>query len=236
MGTDTFPLYPVNLDIGGKRCLVVGGGLVAARKIKALLLCGGIVQIISPEVCAEIEDLAASGAIEWHARPFRPGDGDGAFLLFAATDDPYVQTCIAADAHRYRALLNSADDAVLSDFHVPAKIRRRDFVIAVSTSGGSPALAALLKARLAEEYGDEYGVLVEMMARIRRLVVNADSVAEENRALFTSILDEPVLECIKAGDWAGLKRILGRVLPSGLDAGGLVDELAADSENVRTDC
>lgn len=228
MKTNECPLYPVNLDIGGKRCLVVGGGTVAARKIDALLLCGGIVQIISPDVCPAIEELAEAGSIEWLERTYKEGDAEDAFLVFAATDDAVVQKLIADDTKRYHVLLNSANDGELSDFHVPAKIRRRDFVIAVSTGGGSPALAMLLKAQLAEEYGEEYGVLVELMARIRRQVVNADSVAEENRTLFKSILELPVLDCIRREDWGELKLLLGRILPAGLDSTALVDELVAD--------
>jgi precorrin-2 dehydrogenase/sirohydrochlorin ferrochelatase len=108
---------------------------------------------------------------------------------------------------------------------VPAKIRRRDFVIAVSTGGGSPALALLLKEQLANEYGEEYGVLVELMARIRRQVVTRDSVAEENKALFRAVLDLPVLDCIKRQDWAGLKHQLTIVLPDEIDTGLLVEEL-----------
>ncbi len=219
------PLYPVNLDIGGKRCLVVGGGRVAARKIKALLLCGGVVQIISPHGSKEITRLAQAGEIEWLQRTYRAGDAQDAFLIFAATDDPQVQKKIAEDAARYHVLVNSAGEPELSDFHVPAKIRRRDFVIAVSTGGGSPALALLLKDQLAREYGEEYGMLVELMANIRRQVVTRDSVAKENKALFKSILELPVLDCIKQGNWTELRKLLRRVLPAGIDAGQLVEEL-----------
>ncbi len=219
------PLYPVNLDIGGKRCLVVGGGPVAARKVKALLLCGGLVRIISPHATDTITRLAETGKIDWVKRTYRAGDAKDAFLIFGATDDPEVQKHIAEDAARYHVLLNSAYDPELSDFHVPAKIRRRDFVIAVSTGGGSPALALLLKEQLANEYGEEYGVLVELMARIRRQVVTRDSVAEENKALFRAVLDLPVLDCIKRQDWAGLKHQLTIVLPDEIDTGLLVEEL-----------
>jgi len=221
------PLYPVNLDISGKRCVVVGGGTVAARKIRALLLCGGRVQIISPEVCRAIRDLAAAGSIQLLERTYQAGDAEDAFLVFAATNDPVVQKRIADDVQRFHVLLNSATDPALSDFHVPAKIRRRDFVITVSTGGGSPALALLMKEKLAEAYGEEYGVLVEMMARIRQQVVHADSVAEENRALFKSILDLPVLDCIGREDWDELKALLSPILPPGLDSAALVDELVA---------
>ena len=215
-------LYPVNLDIGGKRCLVVGGGPVAARKVKALLICGGEVRIISPQASDLIARLAEAGEIEWLKRAYRGGDAKDAFLIFGATDDPVVQQQIAEDAARYHVLLNSAYDPELSDFHVPAKIRRRDFVIAVSTGGGSPALALLLKEQLANEYGEEYGVLVELMARIRRQVVTRNSVAEENKALFKAVLELPVLECIRHQDWAGLQHQLTIVLPEEIDAGLLV--------------
>jgi len=229
MNSDAKPagtrLYPVNLDIGGKRCLVVGGGQVAARKVRALLLCGGKVQIISPQASEWIAELAESGRIEWLKREYRAGDARDAFLIFGATDDPQVQKQIAVDAARYHVLLNSAYDPELSDFHVPAKIRRRDFIIAVSTGGGSPALAMLLKEQLANEYGEEYGVLVELMAKIRRQVVTRNSVAEENKALFKAILDLPVLDCIKRHDWAELQRQLGAVLPAEIDAGVLVEDL-----------
>ncbi len=223
-------LYPVNLDIGGKRCLVIGGGPVAARKVKALLLCGGVVQIISPQACESITRLAEEGEIDWTQRAYRTGDVKDAFLVFAATDDPDVQTQVAEDAAVHHVLLNSADDPELSDFHVPAKIRRRDFVIAVSTGGGSPALALLLKAQLAQEYGEEYGVLVELMARIRRQVIRGTSVAEENRSLFQLILELPVLDCIKNGNWAKLKLLLSQVLPAEIDSTQLIDELLIEMD------
>lgn len=221
-------LYPVSLDIDGKRCLVVGGGTVAARKIKALLLCGGKVQIISPQGCQPIVNLAESGAITWLQRGYRPGDVKEAFLVFAATDDPEVQKMVAEDAARHHVLLNSADNPPTSDFHVPAKIRRGDLVIAVSTGGGSPALARLLKMQLAREYGEEYGVLVELMARIRRLVVNRTSDTEKNKTLFQSILELPVLDCIKRSDWAELQRQLETEIGDHIDVGLLIEEMVAE--------
>ncbi len=222
------PLYPVSLDISGKRCLVVGGGSVAARKIKALLLCGGIVQIISPEACTVIVRRAEAGEIDWLRRGYQHGDVKDAFLVFAATDDPAVQKMVAEEAAHYHVLLNSADNPPLSDFHVPAKIRRRDFVIAVSTGGGSPALARLLKLQLAREYGEEYGILVELMARIRRLVVSRFSSAEKNKVLFQSILRLPVLDCIREENWEKLQRLLENELPVGIDVGLLIDGMLTD--------
>jgi len=226
------PLYPVNLDVTGKRCLVVGGGAVAARKIKALLLCGGDVQIISPEACKTIVALAESEEITWLSRAYQSRDVEGAFLVFAATDSPRVQKQIAEDAARHHVLLNSADDRELSDFHVPAKIRRGDFVIAISTGGGSPALATLLRAKLAQEYGAEYGTLVDLMAKIRAQVVGGSSVPDENKALFQAVLDLPVLDCIRTGNWSELEKLLSGILPPGINSRQLLAELENDRDKL----
>jgi len=88
----------------------------------------------------------------------------------------------------------------------------------------------LLKAQLAKEYGEEYGILVDLMAKIRRQVVTKNSVAEENKSLFRSILELPVLDCIKQSDWIELRRLLSRVLPTEIDAGLLVEELLRDMD------
>ncbi len=223
-------LYPVSLDIAGKRCLVIGGGRVAARKIQALLLCGGVVQIISPEVCEEIRSLAEADKLSWLPRPYHSTDLIGAFMVFAATDDPEVQALIAHDAAMHHVLLNRADNSELSDFHVPAKIRRGDLVIAISTGGGSPALASLIKRRLAPDFGEEYATLVELMSRLRPLVVDGPGTSDENRALFQAILELPVLDSIEAQDWPQLKALLGRIVPPSIDCEALVDQLRSDLE------
>ena len=223
-------LYPVSLDITGKRCLVIGGGTVAARKIRALLLCGGVVQIVSPEVCGEIRSLAEADKLKWLPRPYHSTDMIGVFLVFAATDDPEAQALIAHDAAMHHVLLNRADNSELSDFHVPAKIRRGDLVIAISTGGGSPALASLIKRRLTPEFGEEYATLVELMSRLRPLVVKGPGNSDENRVLFQAILELPVLESIAAKDWHQLKALLGRIVPPSIDCEALVDQLCCDLE------
>ena len=118
------PLYPVNLKIAGRLCLVVGGGPVAVRKVEALLVGGGKVLVVSPEAAALLRRLAQAGTIEWRQRPYRAGDLDGAFIVIAATNRPEVQRQVARDAAAGRVLLNSTDDPSACDFQVPSQLKR----------------------------------------------------------------------------------------------------------------
>lgn len=221
--------YPVNLDITGRLCLVVGGGLVAARKISALLLSGAVVRVVSPESCLKVRRLAEEGRIEWLPRDFREADLDGAFLVIAATNCSEVQSRVAEQAKRRDVLLNSAENPGLSTFLVPARIRRGDFLLAVSTGGASPALSSLIKRKLAMQFGPEYGLLVALMAAIRRQVVDCGQRSTENRALFHTVLASPVLDRIRERDWDGLRRLLREVLPLEVDGDVLVSELASET-------
>ncbi len=63
-------LYPINLDVTGKPCVVVGGGKVALRKILGLLTAGARVKVIAPEICAGVEELVQRGAISWTQAKF----------------------------------------------------------------------------------------------------------------------------------------------------------------------
>lgn len=218
-------LYPVNLDISNRLCLVVGGGPVAARKIESLLRSDAIVRVVSPGACRKIRDLAAAGIIEWLVRRYRHTDMQDAFLVFAATDSDDVQQQIAEQAAKSGALLNSASKPEGSDFHVPAKIRRGNLLITVSTGGSSPALSTLIKKKLGTEFGSEYGTLLALMAQVRREVINNGEPSDQNRLLFHEILQLPILACIKDRKWHDLRSHLKRVLPTNIDCDLLISRL-----------
>ena len=156
-------LYPVNLQLSDRLCLVIGGGPVALRKTLSLLAGGARVRLVSPELIPELARIARSGAVEWLAREYVEGDLFGAFLAFAATDNRQAQKKIAAEADRYGVLLNSADDPQGSHFHVPAHFRRGRMLVTVATGGGSPALAKLIRRRLEREIVGEYAQVVELL-------------------------------------------------------------------------
>jgi len=159
--------YPMFLKISGKRCVVVGGGGVARRKVRALLEHGASVEVISPDPCPELIGLAEKGQIRILRRHYQPGDLQGALLAIAATDDSEINRQVVKEAKDKAVLVNVADDAENSDFIVPSYLRRGALAIAVSTGGRSPALARKIRARLEKEIGDEYASLVRLIGEVR---------------------------------------------------------------------
>lgn len=130
--------YPLFLDIRDKRCVVVGGGLVAGRKVKDLLSCGARVVVITPEMDKRLARLAAEGRIETIGRGYRRGDLQGAALVFAATGDSDLNRRISADAGRQNTPVNVVDNPGSCSFIVPAKIRKGNLTVAVSSGGSAP--------------------------------------------------------------------------------------------------
>ncbi len=147
--------YPITLtNLRGALVVVVGGGAVGERKLRGLLAVGAAVRLISPAATPALRALADSGAITWHARPYQPGDLDGARLVFAATDQRAVNAQVADDAAALALLCNVADDPLAGDFHLPAVYREPGLLVAVSTAGASPARAKRLRDQIAAWLAD----------------------------------------------------------------------------------
>jgi len=159
--------YPAFLDLRGRRCLVVGGGDVAERKVSGLLDAGATVCVVSPMLTEGLAVLVAAGVVEHRARRFRRHDTRSAALVVAATGDVAVDDAVAAASRRVRALVNVVDRPAACDFILPSVLRRGDLQIAVSTGGKSPALAREIRRRLEAEIGDDYGELVASVGRAR---------------------------------------------------------------------
>ena len=159
--------YPMFLRISGKRCVVVGGGVVARRKVGALLEHGASVEVISPDPCPELDKLAKTGEIKVRRRRYRAGDLQGAFLAIAATDNRALNRQVVKEAKDRVVLVSVADDPQNSDFILPSYVRRGALTIAVSTGGVSPALARKIRTRLEKDFGDEYASLVRLIGEVR---------------------------------------------------------------------
>jgi len=211
-------LYPVNVNIADRLCLVVGGGAVAFRKTKSLLAGGAKIRVISPEVQSGLKELAKNDEIEWFARGFVEGDLKGAFLVFAATNDHNVQVLIGKEAAKYSVLLNSADDPRNSDFHVPAHFRRGEMLVTVSTGGSSPALAGKIRQKLEMELAPEYAIVVDLLSLIREQVVGLETDSVENGELFRRLLQQKIVELVLEANWFDLQMMLLRELPEAVDA------------------
>ena len=166
-GAQEVTYYPVFLKVSQKKCVVVGGGRVAMRKVKALLEYGADVEVVSPCLCPELMALAESGAIAAVKREYREGDLKGAFVAIAATDNVDINRRLVAEARRSAVLVNVVDDPGNCDFILPSYLRRGDVTVAVSTGGRSPALARRIRSRLEEEIGEDYALLADLIGEVR---------------------------------------------------------------------
>ena len=227
-------LYPINLNIANRLCLVIGGGDVAVRKIKELSSCGARVVVVSPEVLPAVERMAEKKEIEWLAREYLPGDAEDAFLVFAATDNRAVQEEIAAEAEERNILFNSVDDPEVSSFHVPARVRRGNFLLTISTGGGSPALAAKLRKHLDAEYGSEYQQFVDLLAAIRKQIVADGKGSASHKILFEKLLQLNILTQIREQDWCALENDLRATLPKELDISELLEPMRQKDQHDRS--
>jgi len=156
--------YPVNLDLQGRRVLVVGGGPVAARKAEGLLRAGAVVTVVAPTAVTEI---AQDPDIRWHERQYRRGEVASYRLAITATDDPAVNAQVARDGDASNVLVNSADDPANCAFILPAVVTRGDLQITVSTNGRSPAMARWARRRLELIFTDVHARLLEILSEVR---------------------------------------------------------------------
>jgi len=189
--------YPIALDLKGKPCLVVGGGLIADGKLDALLAGGAEVTVVAPEVRPRIAALAAAGRLALHRRPYQPGDAAGAFLVIGATDDRAANARVAADGRAAGALVNAVDDIPNCDFFAVAIVRRGDLQVAISTNGRSPAFARWLREHLDASLPAEYADLLALLGDVRDRL-KADGTLLPYEAWQPTITDD-LLRDLRAG-------------------------------------
>ena len=141
-------VYPIVMNIRGRRAVVIGGGRVAERKIAALLEAGASVRVVAPTLTPELQTLCNERSIECERRTFEPVDLDGATLAFAATDDDAVNAAVVAAARARAILVNDAGKSERGDFSTPAVHRKDSLTIAIDTGGTAPAVAKLLREQI----------------------------------------------------------------------------------------
>jgi precorrin-2 dehydrogenase/sirohydrochlorin ferrochelatase len=215
------PLYPVGLVVHGRRCLVVGGGRVAARKTTSLLECGATVTMVAPEVHEALGLLSAAGTIaaiegpplDVQLRPYERGEAAGYRLVVTATGDPEVDAAVHADAEAAGVWVNSADDPAHCSFVLPAVWRRGAVTVAVSSGGESPALSTWLRGRLAETIGPEVGTLAELLGEARRRLQAAGRSTEE--VDWHSLLQGPLPDLVRTGRLEEAKSLIAAAVGDG---------------------
>jgi len=204
--------FPVFLNLKGRRCLVVGGGEVAANKLQGLLEAEAEAVLVAPEATAEIAALAEQGRINRQAREFIPEDLAGCALVIAATDDEQTNRRVAEAATARNIPVNVVDNPQLCGFIMPSVVDRRPVQVAVSTGGASPVLARLLRARLETLIPAAYGRLATLLRDFRGRVKARIPQARERRRFWEDIAQGPVAEMVFAGQDDAAARALEQAL------------------------
>ncbi len=207
--------YPVYLDIQNRKCLVVGGGSVGTRKVKSLVNCGAAVTVISLTLTRELAAMAESGIISAEKRPFQPGDLDGAFLVIGATSDVEQNKKISKEAGRLNIMCNIADFPEACSFILPSVLGRGDLMIAISTSGKSPAFAKKLRKDFEKQFGEEYAVFLDLMGAVRQTLLKEQHEPEAHKPLFEKLIEAGLPEMIRADKKDAINAVLLEVLGSG---------------------
>ncbi len=186
--------YPAFLDLSGKKCVVVGGGAVAERKVRSLCAAEAIVTVVSPRLSRGLARLVANGAAQHIERICRRGDIRGAFLVIAATSDAAVNERIASDA---AGLVNVVDQPGRGNFIVPASVERGKLMIAVSTMGLSPALSKTIRKELELRYPASVAAYLAFVGRMRRKAQDAISSARKRTMFFRDITSTTMLDRVR---------------------------------------
>ena len=207
-------LFPIYVDVVGKRCVVVGGGKVAERKVADLLAANARVCVVSPEVTQTLEGQAADGAIEWLAAPYSPEHLEGAWLVFAATNIRAVNARVSQEATTRRCFVNVADAPEESGFLVPSVVRRGDLCLSVSTGGNNPILARKLSQELQARYGPEYGLLVELLGQMRIYVKTGTTDMEQRRFALSQLVEreDELRALLKSGNHAEARELAEQIV------------------------
>ena len=195
-------LYPMNVDLAGRLVIIIGGGVVAERKVRGLLALDAevAVRVIAPAMTDVLCELADSGQIEWREERYAGGMLEGAFLVYAATDSPSVNAEVAAEAKRLGLLVNVIDDPNASSFQLPATLRRGDFLLTVSTGGGSPALSRAIRMEMEQLYPPAFGLWLERVARLRSELQEALPSSRERTRFWRMALRPHLLDMIRNGE------------------------------------
>ena len=191
------PYLPLNIDVRARSVLVAGGGTVAGRKIRSLVDAEAIVHVVAPEISPEIRLLAENGSIKLTIKLYQTSDLDGAILAVAATDNPQVNHTIAMEACQRGILVNVTDAPESGNCTFPALLRRGNLDISISTNGRFPGFAAAIRDLIANDIGEEFGVLLETLAAEREKLLTEGSPSTYNTQVLRSRTRELINELTK---------------------------------------
>ena len=190
-------MFPVMLDLRGHRCLLVGAGRVAHRKLLSLLSEGAQVTVVAPTAIEPLARLAAEGAIALRRRPFTDTDIEGCRLVLAATGEREVDEHVATLARARGIWVNVADVPELCDFHLPSRVRRGDLQLVIASGGGAPfavrRLRALFEQRMGPAWADWMAAAKRFRQRVHSRVLSPAAADKCYQRFFAGTVDEHAL-------------------------------------------
>ncbi|OMC67799.1 siroheme synthase [Paenibacillus odorifer] len=190
---------PIMLDCEGQHCVVIGGGVVAERKVSGLLEAGAAVKVISPSLTDPLDSLAEKGLLIWMDRTYAPGDLRGAFLVYAATNDRAVNEEVARESRRLGIHVNVASHAEAGNFITPGVVRRGRLTVAVSTSGAGPLAATKIKNVLEKALDAAYEPYLDFVHAMRTRIKEKEPSAEVRGRLLRKLGTLDVLNEMSMG-------------------------------------
>lgn len=202
--------YPVMLNITGKHCTIIGGGTVAARKLRSLAEAGALVTVVAPEMCEEVRRLAQAYACTLIEATYAPRYLQNAFITIAATDSKEINRQVCADAP---LLCNNITEPELSSFSVPASFSQGDITVALAT-GGMPAFTRLLKQRLQGLITPEMADFNEFLRQKRLEVLRIPSTHAQRAAFWRACLTEDVINLVATNAVAQAKEQISDAISS----------------------
>jgi len=208
--------YPVFLDIAGKPVIVIGGGNIAHQKVVGLLKASAELTVVSPDLNQEMASLAAGGRFRHVERDYEPGDLEGYLLAFVATDDRSVNATVAAEGKERRVWVNAVDDPPYCDFIMPGIAQQGNLIVAVSTSGTSPAMARKMREEIETFLTEDYALMLELAAEVRAELREKGMLVDSE--VWNKALDNDLRRLLAEGKRAEAKERLLRSLSEPVSA------------------
>lgn len=189
--------YPINLVLENKKCVVIGAGAVAERKVRRLLECRAQVSVISPKITSGLKRLAAKKKILFKNKEAGLKDLNGAYLVIAATSDRKINSLVSSYCRKKGILINVVDFPQECNFILPSIVRRGSLTISISTDGISPALAKKIRLNLEKNFGVEYAKLLRILKEIRPQAIKKIKNPRRRKDFFQKLLQPEILSLLK---------------------------------------
>ena len=208
---------PIFINITNRRCVVIGGGDVAARKVIMLLKANAAVILYSPVICHELAALAEANKITHISANFEPSQLDGACLVIAATDDETVNTAVSVAAKALNIPVNVVDAPALCTFTMASIVERSPIVIAISSEGNAPVLARYIRTKIETMLPSGYGRIAGIAGEFRDKVKAKFATTQQRRIFWEGVLQGPIVERILSGQDDAARKALDDVLSDKAD-------------------